>query len=104
MANIFLDYIKSLVNEILVAPGYEKLDKKEKDKLSKKLAAHFQDMVLETLINRLSAEQLKDVKAVVKKPKLLEEKLEECAAVIPGLAADIEERLQREVKAIKSLA
>ena len=104
MADILSNYIKSLIAEIFASPGYEKLTKKDKDKIAKNLDVHFQDMILETLINRLDDEQVKDVRSVMKKPKVLEQKLEEYAALVPGLAADIEERLKREVKALKSLS
>lgn len=103
MADTLSNYIESLIAEVLASSGYEKLDKKDKDKIVKNLDAHFQDMILETLINRLNNEQVEDVRGAIKKPKVLEQKLEEYAALVPGLAIDIEDRLKREVKALKSL-
>lgn len=56
---------------------------------------------MDTLLNRLSPEQLSEIEKIKDQPELLEDKMEEYAASVPNLAQDIEERLTREVEAMK---
>lgn len=62
---------------------------------------HFHSLIIDTLLNRLSLEQLSEVEKIKDSPQALEEKIEEYAASVPNLAQDIEERLTREVEAMK---
>ena len=89
-------FIESFVVGILAHPSLQNLSEEEKQSYAQKLRSHFSDMVLETLINRLTPEQLSDVQASVGNLPALEQKIEEYAATIPGLSQDIEERLKRE--------
>lgn len=49
----------------------------------------------------MSPQQLDDLKASINNPQKLEEKIEEYSSLIPGLAEDIETRLQKEFDVMK---
>lgn len=103
MADPFSNYIDSSVKQVLDSPGYLVLSGGERDKLVKTLSEHFENMILETFMNRLTETQVKEVRKALANPGSLEEKFTEYAARIPDLASDIEERLGREIEALKSL-
>lgn len=104
MADLFSNYIETSVKKVLDSPGYLTLRGDERDKLEKSLSEHFENMILETFMNRLTDNQVKEVQNTLSNPSILEEKFTEYAAQIPGLAQDIEDRLGREAEALKSLA
>lgn len=104
MTDPFLNYIDSSVKEVLDSPGYLALSGDERDKLVKSLSEHFENMILETFMNRLTDNQVKEIRDTLSNHGILEEKFAEYAAQIPGLAGDIEDRLERETEALKSLA
>ncbi len=104
MTDPFSDYIASSVNQVVDSPSYAGLDKGEKAKISKNLEEHFGNLIIETFINRLDDAQVKELGEHASKQKFLEEKFTEYAALIPDLATDIEDRLGREVEALKLLA
>lgn len=94
-------YIESLVSEIMADPGLNNLPQQEKDQYAQRLRDHFNKLIMDTLLNRLSPEQLSEIEKIKDQPELLEDKIEEYAASVPNLAQDIEERLNREVEAMK---
>lgn len=94
-------YIESLVLGIMVDPELSNLPQQEKEQYQQKLRDHFHSLIIDTLLNRLAPEQLSEIEKIKDQPELMEEKMEEYAASVPNLAKDIEERLTREVEAMK---
>lgn len=95
-------FLESQVSEVLSAPGLQTLTAQQKEEYATKLRTHFQDLVIDTLLNRLEDDKLKEIEELSKNnPQLLEEKFQEYAAMVPGLAEDIEIRLKQEVSALK---
>ncbi|MBI4057928.1 hypothetical protein HY405_01250 [Candidatus Microgenomates bacterium] len=92
----FNAFIEGFVTGILAHPSLQNLTDEEKQSYAQKLRNHFFRMVVETLINRLTPEQVADVQANIGNPAVLEQKIEEYAATVPGLSQDIEGRLGRE--------
>lgn len=94
-------YIESLVTAVMVTPELAAMAEQEKEQYKQKLRDHFHSLIIDTLLNRLSPEQLSEVEKIKDQPQALEEKIEEYAVSVPNLAQDIEERLGREVEAMK---
>ena len=94
-------FIDSFVTGVLTDPKLADLSAEEKGSYKQKLHDHFSKLILDTLFNRLSPEQLAEVEKVKNNQVALENKLEEYAASMPELARDIEERLNREFEAMK---
>ncbi len=94
-------YIESLVLGIMADPGLNVLPQEEKDQYTQKLRDHFHKLILDTLLNRLSPEQQAEIGKLKENQEEMENKIEEFAISIPNLAQDIEERLNREVEAMK---
>lgn len=94
-------YLEALVLGILADPSLQNLTPQEKEEYAQKLRNHFSDLMLQTAFNRMSPEQLADLKANLDDPQKLEGKIEEYSSLIPGLAEDIETRLQKEFDVMK---
>lgn len=76
-------------------------NQKEREEYAQKIRNHFSDLMLQSAFNRMSPQQLDDLKASINNPQKLEEKIEEYSSLIPGLAEDIETRLQKEFDVMK---
>ena len=94
-------YVEELVQSVLEAPRLKDLDDKSKEKAASTVRDKLDELVLETLSNRLPEEQVEDIRSSVGKSDL-EEKIENYASLIPGLAEDLENRLEREVIFIRN--
>lgn len=94
-------YIESLVLGIMADPELSNLPQQEKDQYAQRLRDHFNKLIMDTLLNRLSPEQLAEIEKLKDNQEEMENKIEEYAASVPNLAKDIEERLNREVEAMK---
>lgn len=79
----------------------QNLTEDKKQEYAEKLRLHFSDLIVETLLNRLEGEKLAEIRGLLDKPQELETKLQEYASTVPDLAEDIEERLKRELEALK---
>ncbi len=98
------EYIDSLISDVLSSPGYKDLSEEKKLSIKEKLEDHFQSLVIDTTLNRLTKDQMQELKKVMEEDESkMEEKMEEFASTIPLLAADIESRLDQEVEALKRL-
>ncbi len=89
-------YVDALIMGVLEAPSITKLPPEEKNKAREIIRDRFNKLIMETLLNRLNEEQIKDLESSLEDVKTLEEKIETYASSIPGLADDLENRLQRE--------
>jgi len=95
-------YLESQVSEILADPALQNLTPEQKEEYTTNLRTHFQDLVIDTLLNHLEDDKLKEIEELSKNnPQLLEEKFQDYAAMVPGLTEDIEDRLKRETVALK---
>ena len=95
--------IDDLILKVLEASEYQKLDDAEKMKLAGNLEGHFNGMIMESLFNRLSDEEVTDLKSSLTNQEEFNEKIGKYSAQIPDLMTDIEERLAREVEVMRSL-
>lgn len=94
-------YLEALVLGILADPSLQNLNPQEKQDYAQKLRDHFSNLMLETAFNRMSNEQIADLKANLQNPQELDKKIEDYSSQIPGLAEDIEIRLQKEFDVMK---
>lgn len=104
MTDPFSDYIDSSVKNVLGSSGYMALSIEERTKVESDLKGHFENLIIETFLNRLPDEKAAEIKNNLSNMDILEEKFTEYASQIPGLAEDIEARLEREIEALKLLA
>jgi hypothetical protein len=105
MTGEFVDYIDSLVATVLASPGYAELPTDKRESIRAKLDSHFQKLLVETALNRMTDEQIDEFEHLVRdRPENAITRLEFIASTIPGVAQDIEERLEREVARLQSLA
>ena len=95
------EYLQSLASEILALPALKHLNSDQRDEYTQKIKNHFSGLILQTALNRMTQEQIEDLQTNLQNPDVLEQKIEEYSAQIPGLADDIEARLQREFEMMK---
>ena len=96
-------YIESMVLSILESPQLKGLSPEKKQAITEKISEHMNDLVLETLFNRLTKEQLDDMRGSMVNPNEMEKKIEFYAASIPVFYDDLNNRLQREVVALSQI-
>ena len=94
-------YVEGLVQSVLEVPRLKDLDTKSRKKAAETVRSKLDELVLETLFNRLSEAQIEDIRSSIGKSDL-EEKIENYASLIPGLAGDLENRLEREAIFIRN--
>lgn len=94
-------YIEGLVLGILAHPSLQNLNPQQREEYAQKLRGHFYNLILETAFGQMNPEQIADLKANLGDSQKLEEKIEEYSSLIPGLAEDIEIRLQKEFDVMK---
>lgn len=95
------EYINSLVADCLQAPGIVNLPQEQKDAFAKQIQDHFSQVTLEVLVNRLSSEQFSQIENLEPGSAEMVEKIQQLSAQVPGLADDIERKLQENVAYIK---
>jgi len=93
-------YIESMVVTVLESPILKDLPPEKKKAIADKISIHMDDLILETLLNRLNKQQLDDVKSSLKNPDELEKKIEFYASSVPMFYDDLNNRLQREMVAL----
>ncbi len=93
-------YMESMVAAVLQAPKLKDLPDEKKKAVAGQILERLDDLVLETLLNRLNEEQLDDIRSAMSNPEQLEEKIEFYAASVPMFYEDLNNRLQREVVAL----
>lgn len=95
------DYLNSLVASCLQAPGILNLPQEQKDAFANQVQDHLSQATLEVLINRLNGEQLSQIENLNPGSPEMVEKIQQLASQVPGLANDIESRLQKDVEYIR---
>lgn len=94
-------YIESLVLEVLQSNDFVSLSDDQKSKLAEKLRDHFNNVVLDTVIDKLTPQQLQMIKDLPADSPQMAEKIEEFSSQIPFLVTDIEKNLTGEAEEIK---
>lgn len=94
-------YLESLVLEILQIPEFVHLADEQKSRLAEKLRDHFNNVVLDTVVDKLTAEQLKSIQDIPADSPQMADKLEEFTSTMPFLIKDLELRLDQQVSQIK---
>lgn len=95
-------YIDSFILGVLSEPRIASLPEDEQSKLRSQFQDRFDELILDTLLNRLNDDQVKELQGKLTDPTALEEKIAEYSALVPGLAEDLQHRLDREFTFIKS--
>lgn len=95
------DYIQGLISECLQAPGFINLSFEQKNQIANQIREHFYQAVMETLVERLNEQQFSQIEQLDPNSPEMAEKIQLLAAQVPGLAADMENRLRQDVEYIK---
>ena len=95
------DIINNDQEQLLKAIGVTVTDPAERQAIAADLVTHFQELILETVIQRLSAEQAEAFRQAVASQGDPSEAIEKITAAIPGLAADIELAVDKELVVIR---
>lgn len=95
--------VEDAVKKVMEAASAAGLSEQEQKSLREKAEEHFNSLVIETLLNRLTDEQAGELERSVQEGKGVERKVRELAASVPGLSRDMEDRLDRETEAFIEL-
>ncbi len=98
------EYINSLVEQVLNSGQYQELEEQKREEIRGKLQEHFHNIIIDTAVNRMTDDQVEELNnALEQGGEKTETKMTELSAQIPGLAEDIEERLNREAEQLQKL-
>lgn len=100
MDKIFEGFIENLVKECLQGANLAYLREKEKKEITSKVRDHFYSVTIDTLVDQLSDDQVREIKVLDPKSKEMEQKMAEFAASIPGFAFVLEDKLKAEMDKI----
>lgn len=95
------EYLNSLVADCLQAPGLITLSQEQKGIFAGRIKDYFYQAALEVLVNKLNGEQFSQIENLNPGSPEMVEKIQQLASQVPGLASDIEKRLQQDVIYIK---
>ncbi len=95
-------YIEARVLEVLQIPSYFQMSDEQKTTIAEKLRDLFNTVVLDTLIDSLSASQLDQIKDIPAESPQMEDKMEEFASQIPFLITKFEDGLNAKVAEVKN--
>ena len=97
--NTLTNFVTDLVVSIVDSSAYRNLPTKERAELTEKLDDHFEVMIIETFLNRIDPDDAEELQELMEKDEARAlERMEEIAAVTPGLIQDIQDRLKREAQ------
>ncbi len=94
-------YIEGLVAAVLANPRFAQIDSAKKSQLEEQVRERFSEVILDTLLARLTDEQLIEIDKVKGEMGELEKKIKEYAASFPDLADEFNLKLQIEAEALK---
>ena len=104
LEHLLTDYVTSLTTGIVTSAGYSQLAPPEQTELTKKLEAHFESLIIETFLNRIDPDAAEELQVLLESDEEKAfDRIEEMAAVTPGLLQDIEDRLSREAQVWREL-
>lgn len=95
-------YIEARVLEVLSLPSFSQMPQEQKTTIAEKLRDLFNTVILDTLIDSLSAEQLDQIKDISPESPQMEDKIEEFASQIPFLITKFENALNVKVAEVKN--
>ena len=101
--NTMNDLTENSVKIIINSEQYLELEKKERNSLEKKLTEHFQMLIIESFINRLSSEEAEKITEITKRESEETSKIINQALQKPEFLKDVKARLKREIEVFKSL-
>ncbi len=92
----FEQFLENLVSECLESDKLAYLPEAEKKEIVSKLRDHFYSVTIDVLIDRLSDEQVAQVKGLDPKDPKMQDLMSQFAASIPGFAFVLEDKLKKE--------
>lgn len=97
----FTDSIENTVLEILQTGRFVQLTSEQKTQLAQKLSDHFYSLLIETIVDNLTLDQLITLKDLPLDSPELVSKLAEYSNQIPFLQLQLEEKLDEEKEKLK---
>lgn len=94
-------YIESLVLEVLESPGFVNLSLGEKQAKGELIRDHISNVVLDTVVDSLTEEQLKVLEKIPHETPEMEHKIEEYSSQIPSFSTKLEEALRVAIDKVK---
>ena len=94
-------FIESLILDVLQSPRFAPLPEDQKQQVAEKLRDHLNNVIFDTVIDRLTPDQLQTLKDIPMHSPQMTEKIEEYSSQIPFLSTTIEDALAKEVENIK---
>lgn len=96
--------IKDTINKVLAELNVNDLSEDDKYVVMAQLTEHFNKIIIETVLNNLNDEQLKEFKDMVdlEDPEKMDEGIALIVAKIPAINFKIEEALNEEISHIKA--
>ncbi len=94
-------FVEGLILDVLQSPQLANLPEDQKSQVTEKLRDHLTNVVFDTVIDRLTPEQLQTLKDISMGSPQMTEKIEEYSSQIPFLSTTIEDALAKEVENIK---
>lgn len=94
-------YIESLVLEVLESPQFASLSQEEKQTRGELIREHISTIVLDTVIDSLSEEQIKSLENLSPESQEMEQKIEEFSSQIHFFSTKLEEKLRSEMEKVK---
>lgn len=94
-------YLDSLVSEVLSSPAFATMPADQQATWSAKVREFLNGVIIDTVIDRLTPEQLNAIKDIPADSPEMEDKIEEYSAQIPLLAQELEEKLTQAALDIK---
>lgn len=95
-------YIDNLVAEVLQSPNLSNLNEEQKKEYALKVQDHFNNMIFDTTVDLMTDEQLNSIKSIPMDSPEMPGRITAIAALIPGLAEELEKRLKQEVDALRN--
>ena len=94
------DYLNNLVNKCVNSSHFSALGEDEKKQVGEKVQRHFNNIVIDALLDRLTQQQMDEIKNLDPNSKEMQEKLQTFAAGIPNFAQFLEQKLNDEATRI----
>lgn len=101
ISNKIDEYLDYLVIQCLQTPTVLNMTQDQKDQFIVTIRNHFNQVILETLVDRLNAEQFSQIEYLDPTSSEMVEMVQKLASKTPGLMSDIQIRLQKEVEYIQ---
>ncbi|OGE25521.1 hypothetical protein A3C26_02310 [Candidatus Daviesbacteria bacterium RIFCSPHIGHO2_02_FULL_39_12] len=94
-------YLNSLVAEVFSSPQFAQIPQEQKSAWVEKINNYLNGVVIDTVIDSLTPEQINVIKDLPPDSQEMEDKIEEFASTQPLLAQDLEKQLNQAVANIK---